>query len=404
MTQKKKSLPKDHPVGAEAPSNDAPRMSDIAPFHVMELLAHAKSLEAQGRNIVHLEVGEPDFPTAPQIIAAAQEFLAGGHVHYTAAVGLPELRQAIARWYMTKFNVDLTPERIIVTAGASAALQLALAAVVGPGDEWLVPDPGYPCNRNFVRLFEGAALHVNVDASCNYQPTADQIVMAWMERTRGVMLASPSNPTGTVLDPSELQRIADFTKAKGGTLIVDEIYQGLVYDQTPTTALAISDDIFVINSFSKYFGMTGWRLGWLVVPETYRRNVEILAQNMYICASTVAQHAALSAFSVESIAVFEQRRRIFQQRRDILLAGLVEIGFGIPVIPDGAFYVYADSSRFSSDSYELSYRLLNDAGVAATPGVDFGEWRSRAHMRFACTTDVAQITEALARMKLYLLS
>lgn len=404
MTQMKKSLPIYKPVGTNVLQNVAPRMRDIAPFQVMELVAHANALEAQGRNIIHLEVGEPDFPTAPPIVAAAQKFLAGGHVHYTAAAGLPELRQAIARWYLTHFNVELAPDRIIVTAGASAALQLALAALVAPGDEWLVPDPGYPCNRNFVRLFEGTALPVNVDASDHYQPTAEQIAMAWTERTRGVMLASPSNPTGTVLDSSELARIADVTKAKAGTLIVDEIYQGLVYNRTPTTALTLSDDIFVINSFSKYFGMTGWRLGWLVAPEVHRRNVEILAQSMYICASTIAQYAALSAFSVESIAVFEQRRSTFQQRRDILIAGLDEIGFGIPVTPDGAFYVYADSSRFSCNSFELAYRLLNDVGVAATPGVDFGECGAHTHMRFAYTTDAAQIVAALARMKSYLSS
>lgn len=373
-------------------------MRDIAPFHVMELVAHAKALEAEGRDIVHLEVGEPDFPTAAPILAAAQQFLQAGRVAYTNACGIPELRAAISSWYQQQFNVSVPSERIVITAGASGALQLALGGLVSPGDEWLIPDPGYPCNRHFVRLFEGSPRAIAVGADSAYQPTAIQVAGHWQAATRGVMLASPSNPTGTLLPPDELAAIWSEVQNRGGSLIVDEIYQGLVYDGHPTTALSLSDDIFVINSFSKYFGMTGWRLGWMVVPESHLRNVEKLAQNLFICAPTVAQYAALAAFTPAALDIFEARRREFQQRRDALVTGLRAIGFGIPVIPQGAFYVYAESSRFSSDSYQLAYRLLEDADVAATPGIDFGDNGAAAHIRFAYTTGIDRIEEAIRRL------
>ncbi|MBK6638013.1 MAG: pyridoxal phosphate-dependent aminotransferase [Rhodocyclaceae bacterium] len=376
----------------------ASRMRDIAPFHVMELVARAKALEAEGRDIVHLEVGEPDFPTAAPILAAAQQFLQAGRVAYTHACGIAPLREAISAWYQHQFGVDVPPARIVITAGASGALQLALGALVSPGDEWLIPDPGYPCNRHFVRLFEGVPRAISVGADSVYQPTAAQVARHWQAATRGVMLASPSNPTGTLLPPQELAGIWNEVQGRGGALIVDEIYQGLVYDSQAATALALSDEIFVINSFSKYFGMTGWRLGWVVVPEAHLRNVEKLAQNLFICAPTVAQYAALAAFSSAALDIFEARRREFLQRRDVLIAGLRCIGFGIPIVPQGAFYVYAESSRFASDSYALAYRLLNDAGVAATPGIDFGDTNAAAHIRFAYTTDIARIEEAIARL------
>ena len=373
-------------------------MRDIAPFHVMELVARAKALEAEERDIVHLEVGEPDFPTAAPILAAAQQFLQAGRVAYTHACGIPELRAAIAQWYHDQFGVTVASERIVITSGASGALQLALGALVSPGDEWLIPDPGYPCNRHFVRLFEGCPRSIAVGADSAYQPTAAQVAEHWQAATRGVMLASPSNPTGTLLHPNELAAIWHEVRTRGGALIVDEIYQGLVYDGQPTTALALSDEIFVINSFSKYFGMTGWRLGWVVVPEAHLRNVEKLAQNLFICAPTVAQYAALAAFTQPALNIFEARRREFQQRRDALITGLRAIGFGIPVIPQGAFYVYAESSKFADDSYALAYCLLNEAGVAATPGIDFGEASAARHIRFAYTTGIDRIEEAIRRL------
>jgi aspartate/methionine/tyrosine aminotransferase len=377
----------------------APRMNDIAPFHVMELVARAKQLETAGHDIIHLEVGEPDFKTAAPIINAAQRFLAQGEVKYTPALGLPELRQAIADFYQNHFGVTVAAERIVVTAGASGALQLALGVLVAPGDEWLQPDPGYPCNRHFVRVFEGVPKLLPVGPESQFQPTAAQIAAAWTGNTRGIMLASPSNPTGTVLDPAELERIIHQVHAAAGNIIVDEIYQGLTYGAAPFTALSISDDVFVVNSFSKYFGMTGWRLGWLVAPTAYLRSIEKLAQNLFICAPTVSQHAALAAFTPETLAEFERRREEFSQRRDVLLNGLSELGLRVPASPQGAFYAYADISTWGGDSFNLAQQLLEKLGIAATPGIDFGKHRAADHMRFAYTTTQDKITEALARLR-----
>jgi aspartate/methionine/tyrosine aminotransferase len=380
------------------PTHPASRLAEIAPFHVMELMARAQALEAQGRSIMHMEVGEPDFATAAPIIEAAQRFLGGGHVHYTAALGLPALREAISAFYRTRYGLEVSPERIVVTAGASAALLLALGVLVNPGDEWLLPDPGYPCNRHFVRMLEGKPMSLPVAAAANYQPTARQISASWTEKTRGLLLASPANPTGTLLDPATMAAIANIVAANGGALLVDEIYHGLTYGIEADTALKLSDEIFVINSFSKYFGMTGWRLGWLVAPRRYVREIEKLAQNFYIAPSTVAQHAALAAFRPETLAILEARRHEFSLRRDLLLPGLRRLGFEVAAEPRGAFYVYADSSKLAADSFNLAERLLTEAGVAATPGLDFGGNAPRAHMRFAYTIDRDRIEQALDRM------
>ena len=278
--------------------NIASRMAQIAPFHVMELMARAQALEAEGRSIIHLEVGEPDFATAGPILEAAQRFLSGGHVHYTAAPGLQQLREAISGHYHTRYGLEIAPARIVVTAGASGALLLALGVLVSPGDEWLMPDPGYPCNRHFVRLLEGRPVSLAVNAASNYQPTATQVAASWTDKTRGLLVASPANPTGTLLAAETMAALAGIVAKRGGTLLVDEIYHGLTYGTDAMSALAISDEVFVINSFSKYFGMTGWRLGWLVAPQPYVREIEKLAQNLYIAPSTVAQHAALAEAKV----------------------------------------------------------------------------------------------------------
>ncbi len=382
--------------------NIAARMAQIAPFHVMELMARAQALEAEGRSIIHLEVGEPDFATADPILEAAQRFLSGGHVHYTAALGLPKLREAISNFYHTRYGLDIPPERIVVTAGASGALLLALGVLVNPGDEWLLPDPGYPCNRHFVRLLEGKPVSLAVEAMTNYQPTAEQLAESWTARTRGLLVASPANPTGTLIAPGAMATLAAAVATRGGTLLVDEIYHGLTYGVDATSALALSEDVFVINSFSKYFGMTGWRLGWLVAPRRYVREIEKLAQNLYIAPSTVAQHAALAAFGPETTAILESRRHEFSLRRDILLPGLRSLGFEIAAEPRGAFYVYANSKGLADDSFELAEQLLTRAGVAATPGLDFGSNAPQSHMRFAYTIDRSQIEEALARMAAFL--
>ena len=382
--------------------NIAARMAQIAPFHVMELMARAQALETEGRSIIHLEVGEPDFATAGPILDAAQRFLSGGHVHYTAALGLPQLREAISGFYQMRYGLDISPERIVVTAGASGALLLALGVLVNPGDEWLLPDPGYPCNRHFVRLLEGIPVSLPVAAGSNYQPTVEQLTRSWTAMTRGLLVASPANPTGTLIDPDTMATLANAVTVRGGTLLVDEIYHGLTYGVDASSALAISDDIFVINSFSKYFGMTGWRLGWLVAPQRYVREIEKLAQNLYIAPSTVAQHAAMAAFGPETTTILESRRREFCLRRDLLVPGLRSLGFGISTEPQGAFYVYANSATLAEDSFELAEQLLTKAGVAATPGLDFGSNAPQDHMRFAYTIDRSQIEEGLARMAKFL--
>ena len=384
------------------PSYAASRLADIAPFHVMELMARAQAMEAEGRSIIHLEVGEPDFATAGPILAAARRFLDGGHVHYTAALGLRQLREAISGFYHTRYGLDISPARIAVTAGASGALLLALGVLVSPGDEWLLPDPGYPCNRHLVRLLEGQPVSLRVDAASGYQPTVAGLAASWTARTRGLLVASPANPTGTLLDPDTMAALAQAVAARGGALLVDEIYHGLTYGVDAGSALALSDDVFVINSFSKYFGMTGWRLGWLVAPPRHVREIEKLAQNIYIAPSTVAQHAALAAFEPDTIGILEARRQEFSLRRDVLLPGLRELGFKVAAEPQGAFYVYADSSGLADDSSALAEQLLTQAGVAATPGLDFGSNAPRRHMRFAYTVDRQRIRGGLARIAAFL--
>lgn len=379
----------------------ATRMAGIAPFHVMELMARAQALEAQGRNIVHMEVGEPDFPAPPPIIDAAQRFLTGGHVHYTSALGLPALREAIAGWYATRYGLHVEPSRIVVTTGASGALLLALGALTSPGDEWLLADPGYPCNRHFVRFCEGVPKAIPVDATTEYQPTLEKVGAGWTAHTRGLMLASPANPTGTLIEPAALARLWQSVRTRGGALIVDEIYHGLTYGVDAHSALELSDEIIVINSFSKYFGMTGWRLGWLVLPAALVRPVEKLAQNLTIAPPTPAQHAALAAFLPETVAILESRRAEFQARRNLLLPGLRKLGFHIASEPQGAFYVYAGIGTLADDSFSLAGRLIEEAGVAATPGRDFGDNAPERHMRFAYTLSEDRLTEGLQRLRAF---
>jgi aspartate/methionine/tyrosine aminotransferase len=379
----------------------AARMAAIEPFHVMELMARAKALEAQGHDIIHMEVGEPDFPTPQPVIDAAQRFIAGGQVFYTHALGLPQLREVISGFYATRYGVSVDPARIVVTAGASGALMLALGALISPGDEWLLTDPGYPCNRHFVRLLEGVPRSLDVDAATDYQPTVEKVGAGWTAQTRGLLVASPNNPTGTLIEPGQLAQLWQTVRTRGGSLIVDEIYHGLTYSTDARTALEISDEIIVINSFSKYFGMTGWRLGWLVVPPQMVRDVEKLAQNLYIAPSTPAQHAALAAFEPETLAILEERRAAFRARRDLLLPGLRKLGFRIDAEPQGAFYIYADIDKLGEDSFELAGKLIEHAGVACTPGLDFGTNAPERHMRFAYTVANEKLAEGLARLARY---
>jgi len=384
----------------------AARVAGIEPFHVMEVQTAARALEAAGRTVVHMEIGEPDFPTPPQVLAAAQRALAGGRIYYTSALGLPELREAIARHYAERFGIAIAPERVIVTAGSSAGLLLVMALLVDRDEQILLSDPGYPCNRHFVRVLEGDPVGIPVGPETNYQLSAGLIERAWSPRTRGVLIASPSNPTGTQVPPLEMRDIAATVARLGGRLIVDEIYLGLSYGAEPQSALTIAgehaDDLFVISSFSKYFNMTGWRLGWVIAPERHVRDLEKIAQNLYISPATVSQRAALACFEPATLALLEERRRAFRDRRDYLVPALRELGFGIPVMPSGGFFVYADSSRFAADSQAFCRGVLEAVGVAITPGIDFGHHRALAHVRFAYTIEMAKLEDGVDRLRRFL--
>ena len=384
----------------------AARVAEIAPFHVMEVQTAARALEAAGRTVVHMEIGEPDFPTPAPVIAAAQRAIADGAMFYTSALGLPALREAIARHYADHYGEVVAPERVIVTAGSSAALLLVLALIVNRDDRILLPDPAYPCNRHFVRILEGEPVAIPVGPESNYQLTADLIERNWTPETRGALIASPSNPTGTVVPHDEMRRIVATVAARGGRLIVDEIYLGLTYglsvQERPRSVLAFADDAFVISSFSKYFNMTGWRLGWVVAPERHVRDLEKLAQNLYISPAAPSQHAALACFDPDTLAILESRRRAFEARRDYLVPALRELGFGIPVMPTGGFFVYADCSKFSHDSEQFCRDVLEGAGVAITPGLDFGRHRAAEHVRFAYTIAQAKLEDGVARLARYL--
>jgi aspartate/methionine/tyrosine aminotransferase len=377
-------------------------MLHIAPFHVMDILASARRLESEGRDIVHMEVGEPDFTTLPEITEAGRKALADGHVHYTPAVGLPGLRRAISAYYGRMHEADIDSNQVVVTPGASGALQLALGVTVNPGDEVLIADPGYPCNRHMVRMFEGRVRSIPVTAETRFQLTAELVEKHWQASTRLVMLASPSNPTGTLVDRDELEQIRQFVAAKDGLLIVDEIYHGLVYGVQPQTVAGMGDNVIVINSFSKYFGMTGWRLGWLVAPQQYIDPIDRLAQNIFLAAPTVAQHAAFVALSAGVQPLLEQRRDAFRERRDYLLPALRGLGFKIDSEPQGAFYLYADCSSMTSDSMQFCRDLLEQAGVAITPGADFGDNRASQFVRFAYTTGLDRLEMGVERIRQFL--
>lgn len=377
-------------------------MHKIKPFHVMELLERAKELEAQGRSIIHMEVGEPDFTTPGPITLAGSQALAEGRTHYTPALGLPELRQAIAVHYKRRFALDIDPGRVVVTPGASGALQLLLSVLINPGDGVMLADPGYPCNRNFVHLVGGDLQTVDVGPDSDYQLSASLIARNWRSNTKAVMVATPSNPTGTMLNRQELLEISQIVEQRSGILIVDEIYQGLVYEAEDHTALEISDRVFVINSFSKYFGMTGWRLGWLVAPQEMIGSLDRLAQNIFLSAPTLSQYAALAAFSDASREILEQRKDIFRQRRDFLLPALEGLGFSFQTKPQGAFYLYGDCSQHTDDSAAFAHNLLEQMGVAVTPGLDFGTNAPERHLRFAYTTDIERLREGVSRISRFI--
>lgn len=362
----------------------------------------AAELERQGRSIIHMGIGEPDFTAPRPVIEAATRAMADGKMQYTSAVGIPALREAIAAYYQRVYGLQIAPARIVVTAGASAALLLACAALVEKGAEVLMPDPSYPCNRHFVAAFEGRAKLIPSGPEQRFQLSEATVREQWSTMTRGVLLASPSNPTGTSIPHDELGKIVSAVREKGGFTIVDEIYQGLTYDDAPFSALSLGEDVIVINSFSKYFSMTGWRLGWLVVPEAMVPQIEKLAQNLFICASSVAQQAAVACFSSESIGIYEQRKAEFKRRRDYIVPALRDLGFNVPVTPDGAFYVYADCSALSDNTDQLTIDMLNQAGVVLVPGLDFGPYTARQYIRLSYATSMENLQEAVIRLRKFL--
>jgi len=376
----------------------AARMAHIAPFEVMEIQTLARKLETQGRDVIHLEIGEPDFPTPRPVVEAAKRAMDEKVMAYTRATGIAPLRAAIANDYRERYGVEVPIERVVVTAGSSAALLLAFGVVLDAGDEVLLADPGYPCNRHFMRALGAVPQLVPVGSASDYQLTAAIAREHWGPRTRMAMVASPSNPTGTLVAPGEIEKLATLAREKGGSLLVDEIYHGLTYGVDAPTALESGDDIFLVNSFSKYFQMTGWRLGWLIVPEEYARQVETLAQNLYISPSTVSQYAALACFTPETLAIAEARRAELDQRRQYLVPALEALGFRVPVVPQGAFYVYADCSALTPDSFTFARDVLERANVAITPGRDFGRHEPERHVRIAYTQPIERLKEAVARI------
>jgi len=380
----------------------AARLAQIEPFYVMEIMKEAARLQASGRSIIHLSIGEPDFTAPLPVTRAASDAMASGRLQYTPATGLNSLREAIASDYARTFGVVVDPSRVIVTAGASAALLLAFGSLVDVGAEVLMPDPSYPCNRHFVAAFNGVAKLVPCGPATRFQLDDDLVQANWGPNTRGILLATPSNPTGTSIQPAVLARTIEAARRHNGFVVIDEIYQRLAYDAAPTTALSLRDDLFILNSFSKYFNMTGWRLGWMVVPPACVADVEKLAQNLFVCPSALAQHAAVQCFSSEALEIYEARRAEFRRRRDYLLTELRRLGIEVPVVPDGAFYIYADVRRFSDDSWRFAFDLLQSAGVCLVPGRDFGRADTTHYVRISYATDLARLQEAIQRIERFI--
>ena len=387
----------------------ASRAERIEPFYVMEVAKAAAELGAQVAHtdapMLYLNIGEPDFTAPPLVQDAAERAIRDGRTQYTSALGLPALRERVSDWYRSHFGLNIPAQRIVITAGASAALQLACLALIEQGDEILMPDPSYPCNRNFVSAADGRAVLLPTRADQRFQLSADQVREHWGPQTRGVLLASPSNPTGTSIVPEEMRRIHAEVQSRGGITMVDEIYLGLSYDATfGHSALALDDQVISLNSFSKYFNMTGWRLGWMVVPEALVPAIERLAQNLYICPSTVAQQAALACFEPESLRVFEARRAEFQARRDAFIPALQAIGLSVPVMPDGAFYAWADCTQACArlgvkDSWDFAFEVMRRAHVAITPGRDFGQADTARFVRFSTASSMQTLQTSVERLR-----
>ncbi|MEY3665055.1 MAG: hypothetical protein RLZZ153_1237 [Pseudomonadota bacterium] len=380
----------------------ANRVQHIAPFHVMELVKRANALAAAGHPVIQMNIGEPDFTAAPDVVKALAQAAEAGLSQYTPALGIAPLREAIARDYQDRFGLDIDPSRIIITAGASAALSLACTALINPGDRVLLTDPSYPCNRHFVAAVDGIPEAVPVGPDTAFQMTREVLQAHWRPDTVGALLASPANPTGTSIAHEELGEIIRAIRARDGFCIVDEIYLGLTYDAKPRSALSWGDDIIVTNSFSKYYSMTGWRLGWLVVPPALVATFEKLSQNLFICASALAQRAALACFTPASRDIFEAQRESFRQRRDFIVPALRQAGLSVPVTPDGAFYVWLDCSAHCADSSDFAEALLDRAHVSIVPGRDFGVHQSQRYLRLSYATRQDLLEQAVERIAHFL--
>lgn len=376
----------------------ARRLEAIAPFRVMELLARAQALDAAGVDVVHMEVGEPDFPTPQPVLEAARQAVARGQTRYTAASGLPQLREALSAFYASRYGCEVSPERILVTAGASGALLLAAAMVVDAGDNLVMSDPGYPCNRHFLQTLGASGRLVPVAAADDYQLNGAMVRDAWDEQSRGVLLASPANPTGSLIREDALSEIIDATHARAGFVLMDEIYHQLTFgDVAPRSVLSLTDGAFVIGSFSKYFGMTGFRLGWLVVPDGAQADALKLAQNLFICPSTLAQHAALAAFTPAAFETMEAQRETLRARRDFLVPALREVGLLIPRMPEGAFYVYGELPE-GYNAEDFCNTALDQHHVSITPGTDFGFHRAESHVRITYAESLPRLEEGVRRL------
>ena len=377
------------------------RAQQIQPFYAVEVYRQAMAIAQTGRSIL-MCIGEPDFPTPERVVEAASKAMRRGETHYTMPLGIPSLRQALARHYAERYATEVDPDRIVVTVGASGALTLAFAAIAEPGDEILMADPGYPSNRACLTFCGAAAGLIPVGAAERFQLTADLVERHWGPRTRGVMIASPSNPTGTTIDPKELAAIHQVVRAHDGVLLVDEIYHGLTYGHRPSTAAALGGDVFVVNSFSKYYCMTGWRLGWLVAPEASVPAIERMQAHFFICPPSPSQWAGVAALEPESTAIYETQREELHRRRDFLVPALNALGMRVACEPDGAFYCYTDVSAFTSDSWDFALRLLNATGVAVTPGRDFGNHRAGEFVRVSYTSAIPALQDGVSAIGAFL--
>ncbi len=373
------------------------RIEQIEPFRVMQLLERARELEAAGRRIVHMEIGEPDFPTPAPVIAAAKEWLDRGENFYTPSTGAPELQQALSRWYAREYGLTIAPERILITPGTSGAFNLIYVVLLDPGESVLLPDPGYPCQRNFVRLATGRPINVPVGPEDRYHLSRNSLDGHWRRDTRAAVVISPGNPTGTLIREKELAALAAACRERGGHLISDEIYHGLTYGTKAACALQFDDDTIVVNGFSKRWAMTGWRVGWIIVPPGLIDACRRVMQNIFIAAPTLSQHAAIAALEAEKDV--ERMRTAYDERRRFLLQALPPLGFDVVVEPRGAFYIYANVEELTNDSTAFCLDLLERIGVAITPGIDFGSHRAREHVRFSYATSLDNLREGIRRLK-----